>query len=113
MLLNLTTNLLHSISSILNSRFLLALHETDAQVVGAVDTSISSLSLNSGSGGELHAGSPELPEYLGIIGGSIRSFHGDEDDLQSLEFAPPQEEEHQPELEGEIQEIRKDGGFMA
>ncbi|EIW56801.1 uncharacterized protein TRAVEDRAFT_49623 [Trametes versicolor FP-101664 SS1] len=64
-------------------------------------------------GGKLQAGSAELPEYLGVIGGSIRSSHDNAEDLQSLEFAPPQEEEHQPELEGEIQEIRRDGGFVA
>ncbi|KAL1937251.1 hypothetical protein VTO73DRAFT_13920 [Trametes versicolor] len=101
------------ISSILNSRFLLTLHETNTQLEGAADVSISSLSLNTGSGGEPQAGSPELPEYLSVIGGSIRSFHDDEDDLQSLEFAPLQAEEHQPEPEREIQEIRRDGVFMA
>ncbi|EIW56789.1 uncharacterized protein TRAVEDRAFT_49610 [Trametes versicolor FP-101664 SS1] len=106
-------NFIDPISSILNSHFLLALHETEAQLVGAADTSISSLSLNTGSSGKLQAGLPELPEYLGVIGGSIRSFHDDEDDLQSLEFAPPQEEECQPVLEGEIQEIRIDRESMA
>lgn len=113
LLLVLTMNFLHSISSILNSRFLLALHETNAHLEGAADTSISSLSLSTGSGGERQAGSPELPEYLGVIGGSIHSFHDDEDDLQSLEFAPPQEEECQPVPEGEIQEIRIDRESMA
>lgn len=113
LLLVLTMNFLHSISSILNSRFLLSLHEANAQLEGAADTSISSLSLNTGSRGELQAGSPELPEYLGVIGGSIHSFCDDEDDLQSLEFALPQVEEHQPDPEGEIQEIRIDGRNMA
>ncbi|OJT04204.1 hypothetical protein TRAPUB_5112 [Trametes pubescens] len=57
---------------------------------------------------------PELPEFLGIIGGSIHSFHWDDEDLGSLEFAPPWEE-HEPdsEPEGEIQEIRRDGENIA
>lgn len=106
-------NLLCSISSILNSHFLLALHETHALIEGAADASISSLTLETGSG-EPMAGSPELPEFLGIIGGSICSFHDDDNkDLQSLEYALPQEEENQPELEGEIQEISRDEGNMA
>lgn len=74
---------------------------------GAAYVSISSLSLNTGSGGLARAGSPELPGFLGVIGGSIRSFP--DEDLQSLEFASPQEENHQSEPEGEIQEIRRDG----
>lgn len=109
----LTVILFHSISSILNGRFLLALHETNAQVEGAADTSVSSLSFNTGSGGDLQASPPELPDYLGIIGGSTCSFHDDDEELQSLEFALPQEEEHQTEPEGEIQEIRTDGESMA
>ncbi|EIW56807.1 uncharacterized protein TRAVEDRAFT_49629 [Trametes versicolor FP-101664 SS1] len=101
------------ISSVLNSRFLLAIHETNARLEGAADTSISSLSLHTGRGGTAQAGSPELPDFLGIIGGSFRSFHDDNEDLQSLEFAPPQDEEHQSEPEGDIQEIRRDGEYMA
>lgn len=107
---------LHSISSILNSRFLLALHETSARLEGAAEASISSLSLDTGSSDDPQGGSepPELPEFLGIIRGLIRSFHCDDKDLGSLEFAPPWEE-HEPDLEpeGEIQEIRRDGGNIA
>lgn len=100
-------------SSILNSRFLLALHETNARLEGAADESISSLSLDISSVDDRRAGSPELPEYLGVLGGPIRSFHNDDEDLQSLAFAPPHEEEHETELEGEIQEIGRDGGNTA
>ncbi|KAL1937162.1 hypothetical protein VTO73DRAFT_14504 [Trametes versicolor] len=97
-------------SSILNSRFLLALHETNARLEGTADESISSLSLDTGSGDDRRAGSPELPEFLGVLGGSIHSFHDEDEDLRSLTFARPQEEEHEAELEGEIQEIGRDGG---
>lgn len=81
---------LHSISSILSSRFLLALHETKAQLEGAADTTISSFCLDTGSGNNPSAlASPELPPFLGPIGGVIRSFHDDDDeDMESLEFAP-------------------------
>ncbi|OJT06148.1 hypothetical protein TRAPUB_3083 [Trametes pubescens] len=88
------------ISSILNSRFLLALRETNARLEGA-DASISALSLNTGSTDVLRAGSPELPPFLGAIGGPIHSFHHDE--LESLDFASPSpSEEHQSETEGEL-----------
>lgn len=103
-------NHLHSISSILNSRFLLALHETNARLEGAADTSIPSLALDTRSGDDRRAGSPELPEFLGVLGGSIRSFQDEDEDLGSLEFAPPQEREHTSEVEGEIREMRRDGG---
>ncbi|EIW56806.1 uncharacterized protein TRAVEDRAFT_49628 [Trametes versicolor FP-101664 SS1] len=98
------------ISSILNSRFLLALHETNARLEGAADESMSSLSLDTGSGDDRRAGSPELPEFLGVLGGPIHSFHDEDEDLRSLTFASPQEEEHENETEGEIQEIGRDGG---
>lgn len=86
---------LHSISSLLNSRFLLALHETNARLKGAADTSLSSLTLNTGSGDTPSArASPELRPVLGPIGGTIRSFHDDDDeDMRSLEFAPPSSSE--------------------
>ncbi|EIW56803.1 uncharacterized protein TRAVEDRAFT_49625 [Trametes versicolor FP-101664 SS1] len=101
------------IVSILNSRFLLALHETNMRL-GGNDTSISSLSFNAGSQGNPREGSPELPEFLGIIGGPIHSFHGDEDP-ETLEFAlPSQEEVHQCEHElAEIVESGRDGGDVA
>lgn len=107
LLLIIATNIRHRISSILNSRFLLALHETNARLEGAANTSISSLSFNTGGGGDLRAGSPELPEFLGVLGGSIVSFHNNDEDPQSLGTSLPQEE-HQSEPEGEIQEIRRD-----
>ncbi|EIW53843.1 uncharacterized protein TRAVEDRAFT_51584 [Trametes versicolor FP-101664 SS1] len=92
------------ISSILNSRFLLALHETNARLEGAADASISSLSLNTGSGDAPSArASPELPPFLGPIGGAIRSFHDDDDDedMRSLKFAPPElRNESGSELQG-------------
>lgn len=89
----------HRISSILNSRFLLALHETNGRLEGATDMSIDSLSINTGGGGD--------PEFLGIIGGSIYSIHGNDEDLESLESALPErerEEEHHIEPESEIGE---------
>lgn len=96
----------------MNSRFLLALHETNARLEGAGDASISSLSLNTGSGDNRRGDSPDLPEFLGVIGGSIHSFHDENEDLRSLEFAPPQEED-QSESEGAIQEIRREGVDVA
>lgn len=98
---------LHSISSVLNSRFLLALHETNARLEGAADASISSLSLNTGSGEAPSArASPELPPVLGPIGGAIHSFHDDDnEDMRSLEFAPPElRTEPGSELGGDILE---------
>ncbi|OJT15918.1 hypothetical protein TRAPUB_14140 [Trametes pubescens] len=99
-------------SSILNSRFLLALHETNARM-GGTDTSIvssESLYFNTGSDVDPKATSPELPEFLGVLGGPTHLFHDDDEDLGSLEFASPQEEGHQSEPEGAIQEIGRDGG---
>ncbi|KAL1942676.1 hypothetical protein VTO73DRAFT_4916 [Trametes versicolor] len=98
------------ISSSLNSRFLLALHETNTRL-GGTNTSISSLSFNIASGGDPGAGSPEPPEFLGIIGGSIHSFHDDDGDLDELAFAPPQEE-HQLEPEGEVLEVGRESGDL-
>ncbi|KAL1937165.1 hypothetical protein VTO73DRAFT_14507 [Trametes versicolor] len=94
------------ISSILNSRFLLALHETNGRLEGATDMAISSISLNIGGCGD--------PEFLGIIGGSIHSIHGRDEDLDSLEFAlSEREEEHDPEPEGEIVEGGRDMANLA
>lgn len=98
---------LDSISSILNSHFLLALHETNARLEGAADASISSLPLNTGSGDAPSArASPELLPVLGPIGGTIRSFHDDDDeDMRSLKFAPPELRiESGSELGGDILE---------
>lgn len=95
-------------TSILNSRFLLALHETNARMEGAADTSISALSLDAGGGNGPRAGSPKLPEFLGVIGGPIHSFHDDGSGSDSLVFAPPSHEEHESEPEGEILEVGRD-----
>ncbi|KAL1940485.1 hypothetical protein VTO73DRAFT_9057 [Trametes versicolor] len=95
------------ISSILNSRFLLALHETNTRLEGAANTSLSSLTLNTGSSDTPSArASPELPPVLGPIGGTIHAFHDDDDeDMRSLEFAPPElRTESGSELEGDILE---------
>ncbi|OJT08763.1 hypothetical protein TRAPUB_373 [Trametes pubescens] len=109
----LNTKPLYSITSSLNSRFLLALHETNTRLEGG-DTSISSLSFNTGSSGDQRAGSPKLPEFLGVIGGPIHSFHDGEEDMESLEFAPTSQEEHQTsESEGEVLESGGDGGNLA
>ncbi|EIW56802.1 uncharacterized protein TRAVEDRAFT_49624 [Trametes versicolor FP-101664 SS1] len=61
----------------------------------------------------IKAGSPDLPELLRIIGEPIRSFDDEDEDLQSLEFAPPQEQEDQSEPEGEIAESSRDAGRLA
>lgn len=80
----------------MNSRFLLALHETNARMEGA-NMSISSLSLDVNSGGDPTSdGSPELPDFLELFGGPIHSFH-DEGDAESLEFAQPSQGEHESE----------------
>lgn len=93
----------HSVSSVLNSRFLLGLHETNVRLEGAADTTMSSLSFNAGSSIDPRAGPPELPEFLSVIGGSIHTFHDADEDLESLDLPPPQEEEHQFEPGGEPQ----------
>lgn len=87
--------------------------EYHQRLEGAADASISSLSLNTSSGDDPRAGSPDLPDFLGIIGGPIRLFDDEDEDLQSLEFVPPQEPEHQSEPEGEIAESSRDGGRLA
>lgn len=82
--------------------------------MGGSDTSIvSSLNFNSGNGGDARASLPELPEYLGILGGPIRSFRDDDEDLGSLEFTFSREEGNQSGPEGDVQEIRRDGENMA
>lgn len=92
-MLTLTTEYLHSITSILNGRFLLALHETNARLEGVVGASISSLSLGIVSGDDPRAGPSVLPQILGPIGGPVHSFSDDEDDedldddVESVDFA--------------------------
>lgn len=71
----------------------------NTQLKGAANTPISSLTLETGSHSEPMAGSPKLPEFLGVIGGSIHSFHNDEDEDLTL----PHGEEQQSEMEEEIQ----------
>ncbi|KAL1940432.1 hypothetical protein VTO73DRAFT_9004 [Trametes versicolor] len=94
------------VSSLLNSRFLLALHETNARLEGAADASLSSFSLDTGSGDDPSAlASPDLPSFLGPIGGAIRFSYDDDDDMRSLEFAPPDvRHESGSELGGDILE---------
>lgn len=95
---------IHSVSSVLNSRFLLGLHETNVRLEGAADTTMSSLSFNAGSSTDPRAGPPELPEFLSVIGGSIHTFHDADEDVESLEFrVPPPLEERQCEPDGEPQ----------
>lgn len=68
--------------------------------------SIGSLSINTDGGGD--------PEFLGIIGGSIHSIHGHDEDLDSLEFALSREDsEHHPETEAEIVEGGRDMANLA
>ncbi|KAL1937167.1 hypothetical protein VTO73DRAFT_14509 [Trametes versicolor] len=102
------------ISSILNNRFLLALHETNTRLEGEEDTTaVSSLSFYTSSGDDPRAGSPEILEFLSVIGGPIHSFHNDED-LELLSFAPPtSQEEHQSGLDREALESGGDGGGFA
>lgn len=85
-----------SISSILNSRFLLALHETNARLEGA-DLSMSVLSIDiDGRGDPIGDGTLDLPSFLG----SINDFD-DGDVRASLVFARPEQDELQPELVAE------------
>lgn len=87
--------IVHRISSALNSRFLLALHETNARMSGTDASMVSSLNFNAVSGGDLRASSRELAGSLGVLGGPIHSFHEDDDDLESLQLASWSQEEHQ------------------
>lgn len=95
----LTMHVLRSISSILNSRFLLDLHETNARLEGA-DASMTSYSLHIDSDGDPKTGSPELPPFLACIGGPIHSFPPD--DQASLDFAPQSREEPIPDPEAAL-----------
>ncbi|EIW56785.1 uncharacterized protein TRAVEDRAFT_49605 [Trametes versicolor FP-101664 SS1] len=105
-LLTRTAEHVNSITSILNGRFLLALHETNARLEGAVGASISSLSLGTVSGDDPGAGPSMLPQFLGPIGGPVHSFDDDsdddnlDDDVESVDFAQPSQARSQsPEFE--------------
>ncbi len=89
-------SLLPSISSILNSRFLLNLHETNARLEGA-EATMTSYSLHIDSTGDPRTGSLELPPFLSCIGGPIHSFP--DDDRASLDFAPQSREDPEPDPE--------------
>lgn len=104
-LLTLAAEYIHSITSILNGRFLLALHETNARLEGAADASISSLSLGTVSSNDPRASAPVLPQFLGPIGGHIRSFSDDsynddlDSDVESVDFALASQDWSQSEFE--------------
>ncbi len=89
----------HSICSVLNSRFLLALYETSASLErgGASDLSFS---LN------LSEGSPELPEYLTSLAGPVHLVPDDDDnvELSGSELTPGIGPEASAEVEGRVAE---------
>lgn len=95
----------------MNSHFLLDLYETNVRLGGAV-ASISSLSLNIAEGGSLRAASPELPRFLGSLGGPICSQFSD-DDLETLDFAePPQSEPESEPVPGRAFGSRRTGEHL-
>ncbi|EIW57006.1 uncharacterized protein TRAVEDRAFT_49817 [Trametes versicolor FP-101664 SS1] len=77
------------ISSILTSRFLLALYETNAHLQKG-GTSASSFSTLDFAGADQPA---ELPEFLMSLGGPIHSIDDDDPELFSLEPTPQRETE--------------------
>ncbi|EIW57012.1 uncharacterized protein TRAVEDRAFT_49821 [Trametes versicolor FP-101664 SS1] len=87
------------ISSILNSRFLLALYETNARLERG-GSSVSSFStLDFGEADPRAAGSPELPEFLHSLASPIHSFPDHDPELFDPEPATVQQD---PGHEGEV-----------
>lgn len=84
-----------SISSILNSRFLLALHETNAHLERGGTTASSTSALDFGRANE-EAMSSELPESISALAGTIHSIP--DDDFNMVDSKPTL----QPEIEGEV-----------
>ncbi|OJT09211.1 hypothetical protein TRAPUB_14337 [Trametes pubescens] len=78
-------------SSILNSRFLLALYETNAHLERGGTSASSFSTLDFGEADLRAEGSPELPEFLSSLGGPIHSFPDHDPDLFDSEptAAPP------------------------
>ncbi|EIW57019.1 uncharacterized protein TRAVEDRAFT_49830 [Trametes versicolor FP-101664 SS1] len=88
--------LIDPISSILNSRFLLALYETNARLERGGSSASSFSTLDFGEADPRAAGSPELPEFLNSLAGPIHSFPDHDPEL----FDPKPTTEQQ-EREGE------------
>lgn len=82
-----------SISSILNSRFLLALYETNSRLERGGSSASSFSTLNFGeTDSPRAAGSPELPEFLHSLAGPIHSFPDHDPELFDPEPTTEQQE---------------------
>lgn len=81
----------------MNSRFLLALHETNGRIERGGSFSSSFSTLNFGEADQRAAGSPELPEFLHSLGGPILSFPDHDPELFD-----PETTTRQQEREGEV-----------
>lgn len=76
----------------MNSRFLLALYETNARLERGGSSASSFSTLDFGEADPRAAGSPELPEILQSLGGPIHSFHDHDPELFDPEPATVQQE---------------------
>lgn len=95
------TILIYSISSILNSRFLLALYETNAHLVergGTLASSFSTLAFGEGDRAE----SPELPEFLSSLAGPIHSVSDNNEELFEFEMTSEQRADGEEALNGDV-----------
>ncbi|KAL1937385.1 hypothetical protein VTO73DRAFT_13791 [Trametes versicolor] len=88
------------ISSILSSRFLLALYETNVNLERG-GTSVSSFSTLDFGGLDRAAGSPQLPEFLTSLAGPIQSVPDDDDDPELFDSEPTAQ--HRIEAEASTQ----------
>ncbi|OJT12065.1 hypothetical protein TRAPUB_11389 [Trametes pubescens] len=106
-----TDTLTHIISSILSSRFLLALYETNARLERGGSSASSFSTLDFGEADPRAAGSPELPEFLQSLGGPIQSFPDHDPELFDPEPTTVQQE---PEAEVEVRmQTEADGRAQA
>lgn len=81
-----------SISSILNSHFLLALYESNARLERGGYSASSFSTLDFGEADLRGTGSPELPEFLQSLGGPIHSFPDHDPELFEPEPTTVQQE---------------------
>ncbi|KAL1937371.1 hypothetical protein VTO73DRAFT_13777 [Trametes versicolor] len=107
-------NFIDPISSILNSRFLLALYETNAYLEKggtSAATTVSTLDF----GGANRAGRSELPGYLSSLAGPIHSIPDDDAGLFDSEPASCETEmgaEAEARADAETEESRASGGAV-
>ncbi|KAL1937387.1 hypothetical protein VTO73DRAFT_13793 [Trametes versicolor] len=95
-------DLIDPISSILNSRFLLALYETNAYLERGGSSASSFSTLDFGEADPRATGSPELPAFLNSLAGPIHSFTDHSFTDHDPELFDPESTTVQQEREGEL-----------